>query len=213
MRISEIFESIQGEGRFMGHPSIFVRMFGCNLRCDSCDTKYAYEEGEYIEYSVRELYDEILSLKKPEYKVIWTGGEPLLQRKDIIELSSQIPDCHIETNGTINLDESYLFERITVSPKKNILSDYENFFSYWNKDNVDFKFVIGKHDWCFKERDIKKIINKNFISKDKIWLMPHGVDKEGVCLSSKKVWKLCIDLGVNYSDRLHIRVWNDRRKI
>ena len=85
MQINEIFYSIQGEGKWTGLPNIFIRTTGCNLRCNYCDTKYAYEEG--TEKSIDQIIKEIKKFNCK--KICLTGGEPLLQ-KDSIKLVNEL---------------------------------------------------------------------------------------------------------------------------
>ena len=88
LKVSEIFASIQGEGLRQGEPTIFVRLTGCNLRCDFCDTKYSWEGGDDI--SVQQVIEQVKHRHK-EFPADWvciTGGEPLLQ--DIRELAQKI---------------------------------------------------------------------------------------------------------------------------
>ncbi|MEM3237772.1 MAG: radical SAM protein, partial [Thermoplasmata archaeon] len=99
MKINEIFYSIQGEGVHIGIPMVFVRFTGCNLRCEWCDTKYAFFEGSQM--SVEEVMKEI-----KKHKVRWvciTGGEPLLQ-EDVYTLIYQLLkeeyNILIQTNGS-----------------------------------------------------------------------------------------------------------------
>ena len=82
MIVSEIFRSLQGEGKNQGRPCTFVRLAGCNLRCAWCDTSYAWNEGE--EMSVGEVLDRVWLLRGAYICI--TGGEPLLQREDLLEL-------------------------------------------------------------------------------------------------------------------------------
>ncbi|MFH1788420.1 MAG: 7-carboxy-7-deazaguanine synthase QueE [Candidatus Altiarchaeota archaeon] len=101
MKVAEIFASIQGEGRFIGEPQVFVRMSGCNMRCTWCDTKYAWEAGR--ENSVEEIIGvaESYGLKS----VCITGGEPLLQAEELLALIRTLKDdgykILLETNGSI----------------------------------------------------------------------------------------------------------------
>ena len=102
MRISEIFYSIQGEGRLLGVPSVFVRTSGCNLRCRWCDTPYTSWKPEGKSWSVKNILGEVD--KYPTRHVVITGGEPLLA-PDIEELTLQLRQrgAHItiETAATI----------------------------------------------------------------------------------------------------------------
>ncbi len=102
VKVSEIFESIQGESTYAGLPCVFIRLSGCNLRCSYCDTRYVFEEGK--EMSI----DEILSrLKGKGQKLVEiTGGEPLLQ-EGVYKLTRELLDKDfevlIETNGSIDI--------------------------------------------------------------------------------------------------------------
>jgi len=117
LKVNEIFASVQGEGLRQGEPTIFVRLSGCNLRCDFCDTKYAWESGGDI--SVQQVIEQVKQQHK-EFPADWvciTGGEPLLQ--DIRELSQKIKSedlkIQIETNGT--RFQKLPVDWYTVSPK------------------------------------------------------------------------------------------------
>jgi 7-carboxy-7-deazaguanine synthase len=102
MRISEIFRSIQGEGRRQGLITTFVRLSGCNLNCSWCDTPCAREGGK--EVPVGDVFQAV------EFsscgRVCITGGEPLIQREEVEALVKQLDDAgyevEIETNGTID---------------------------------------------------------------------------------------------------------------
>lgn len=105
MRVNEIFLSIQGEGLHTGEPTVFLRLQGCNLRCDWCDTAYAQgpEGGEHMTV-------EAVASRIKELRAQWvciTGGEPLIQVEELSDLVFQLSrDGHcieIETNGTIPL--------------------------------------------------------------------------------------------------------------
>ena len=82
MNVTETFVSLQGEGKHQGKPCFFLRLSGCNLRCTWCDTAYAFEKG--TERSIEDIVKEI-SESKVRYVCI-TGGEPLLQKKELLPL-------------------------------------------------------------------------------------------------------------------------------
>lgn len=101
-KISEVFDSIQGEGLYLGERQVFVRFFGCNLNCRFCDTKL----HSFLEYEPEELYKELkLYLRKGHHSVSFTGGEPLLQKeflKETLRLTSKNNlKNYLETNGTL----------------------------------------------------------------------------------------------------------------
>ncbi|MBP1154800.1 7-carboxy-7-deazaguanine synthase [Paenibacillus sp. PvR052] len=123
----EIFETVEGEGTRAGFPTVFVRLFGCNLRCTWCDTKYSYPPAE-AEF-VMTIGDIVAEASRYASKhVCLTGGEPLLygdRSAALIEAlagTGRFTDLHIETNGAIDL--SPFIERIN-SPIVRYIMDYK----------------------------------------------------------------------------------------
>ena len=103
MRITEIFYSIQGESSFAGLPCIFVRLTWCNLRCSWCDSEYTFAGG--TEMTIEQVLAEVR--KYPCRLVEITGGEPLVQKKDCVELVRRLCDegyqVLIETGGSLDI--------------------------------------------------------------------------------------------------------------
>lgn len=109
-KIIEIFQSVQGEGFWAGHPAVFVRFAGCNLECPFCDTDY---NQPAIAMTAEEIASQVSSLMPhPKTPVIFTGGEPLLQLDtdliytifpSLLHNLSQARQVRIETNGTIEV--------------------------------------------------------------------------------------------------------------
>ncbi len=196
MRLIEIFYSIQGEGPAMGRPATFVRLAGCNLRCQGCDT----DDRTIQELSIAEVMKSILSKI-----VVITGGEPTLQMEPLSELISllygQGKEIHIETNGTNPIPEEVL-EKIhyaVVSPKRG-----SNFhLNFWaGKENVHLKFVLGKAPWCWTSELLHDVVPA--LEKERTWIMAYGTDQN--MPEARAAWDLALCLGINYSDRLHIRL-------
>lgn len=162
IKVSEIFTSFQGEGPYVGTPATFLRLYGCNLECEWCDT----DISTYEILSVDDVAEIILT--QMEFNniktLIITGGEPTLQMEEIKRLIKEIPEdikIQLETNGSIF---EYLPEvEYVISPKEDKEKVFENYYKY---DNVFFKFVIT----C--EEDIDEVISiKNKYGYDKtIWL-------------------------------------------
>ncbi|MDE6416963.1 MAG: 7-carboxy-7-deazaguanine synthase QueE [Duncaniella sp.] len=115
MKVNEIFYSLQGEGRFTGTPAVFIRLSGCNLRCDFCDT--AHKEG--VEMTEEEIAAE--AARYPARHVVITGGEPTIQLNSRLVklLHYHRKFVQIETNGTRKLhdDLAVTLDWVTVSPK------------------------------------------------------------------------------------------------
>ena len=111
LRVSEWFYSIQGEGKTMGVPSLFIRLQACNIVCDgewTCDTIEVWKHGNKIscEDLIQEMDPYIYNLYSGAH-LVFTGGEPLLQKEGIKEFIKTfkkkhkfIPYIEIETNGT-----------------------------------------------------------------------------------------------------------------
>jgi 7-carboxy-7-deazaguanine synthase len=105
MQITEIYRSIQGESSFAGLPCIFVRLTGCNLRCDWCDSEYTFSGGKRM--SVEEVEAEIARF--PAVKLVEiTGGEPMLQEREVVPLMERLLaqgyQVLLETSGERPLD-------------------------------------------------------------------------------------------------------------
>lgn len=122
MKINEIFgNTIQGEGVFCGSKAIFIRLAGCNKKCRFCDTEYrSYNEMRPIE--VMKVVKKILKDSITSFVII-TGGEPLLQAKELKELLLLLKKknlkIHLETNGSLSL-QGLEFDHIECSPKQPI---------------------------------------------------------------------------------------------
>ena len=105
MKVSEIFVSIEGEGIRMGLAAVFVRLFGCNLRCSYCDSMYAVEGNDFTQMNVEEI---VAAIEKTGIRhVTLTGGEPLIHPGawELLQiLSDSGYQVNVETNGTIACD-------------------------------------------------------------------------------------------------------------
>ena len=102
MKVVEIFKSIDGEGITAGCPTVFIRLFGCNLRCNYCDTKYSYNEISYTVMSIPEIVEAVRKFNTQRVTV--TGGEPLVH-PGINNLLNALylagMTINVETNGTV----------------------------------------------------------------------------------------------------------------
>lgn len=101
-RIYEVFDSVQGEGLYLGEKQIFVRLHGCNLSCRYCDTSL----DRFKEYEPQELVEEIKLYQDDYHSISFTGGEPLLQKdflKEVLKTTSREGyKNYLETNGTLS---------------------------------------------------------------------------------------------------------------
>jgi 7-carboxy-7-deazaguanine synthase len=149
MIVSEIFRSIQGEGRNQGRVCTFVRLTGCNLSCAWCDTQYARTGGSTM--PVEMVLEEIT--RAGQGYVCITGGEPLLQFGEVRELGKRLNkegcSIEIETNGTINFRDLRKYTTICMDvkcPSSGEESDLSLLADISSRDSV--KFVVGDRQDC-----------------------------------------------------------------
>jgi organic radical activating enzyme len=178
IKVVEIFRTIEGEGRWVGLPIVFIRLEGCNLRCEWCDTKYSYDGITYKTYKISDLLNEI---KKHKLKrVCITGGEPFYT-KELPLLTEALLErdykVFIETNGTLWLPEMKNFFNenlyITCSPKPPTYYVHPKLIPFIS----ELKFVIDKYI------QIDNIIKPDFIpliKNDVIVLQPESNRSEMV---------------------------------
>lgn len=240
----EIFHTIQGEGVSAGAPAVFIRASRCNLHCVWCDTDHTWNfEGTpwphekdaspgYAKHRKAEVTFEtepadaaqrILAFGCP--RVVITGGEPLLQEDEFLEMIRLIraerPDCvvEVETNGTRLPSPEFAaaVDQFNVSPKLanagmpetlRLNADALGFFAASPK--AWFKFVVAK------PADLVEIQNLRVrfgIPCDRILLMPEGRTAADLDHTAPRLAGICRDLGFRFCDRLHIRLWGDRRGV
>ena len=101
MQVTEIYKSLQGESTYAGLPCIFVRLTGCNLRCTWCDTEYSFYGGKKM--TPEQVFDEVERLSPSGGLVEITGGEPMLQERELVPLMQRLLDAGhnvlLETSG------------------------------------------------------------------------------------------------------------------
>ena len=159
IKINEIFFSIQGESSYVGYPTVFVRTSGCNLRCNYCDTTYAYYEGRVM--SEDAIFAEVVQYGS-KYVCI-TGGEPLVQ-KAVLNLMKRLSDhglrVSLETSGSIDCTAVDSRVRKIIDVKTPASGEVESFHKENFKfvdDNTEFKFVIcSQEDFTWAENFSKE---------------------------------------------------------
>ena len=164
LSLSEVRESLQGEGKFTGIPTTFVRLYGCNLYCAYCDSTYAtHRKGKRKNASIDTIMNAVYRLGNKH--VCITGGEPLLQ-DDIYPLIYELVEkdytVSIETNGAVAIEHdgynrSYSYCMDIKCPSSNMAQSniYSNLANLQPKDEV--KFVISDYaDFIFALGVLKK---------------------------------------------------------
>ncbi|MFW6048027.1 MAG: 7-carboxy-7-deazaguanine synthase QueE [Candidatus Natronoplasma sp.] len=207
MDIYEIFHSLQGEGTDIGLPTIFVRTASCNLRCEWCDTKYAWKGGKEIEIEkIKDKLDEIEC-----QRVCITGGEPLLQ-DDLIKLVDMLLpkyELSIETNGSLDISE-------IVEKDLKVSMDYKTPSSKMEdemkQDNLPFlrkrdqlKFVISdRDDYEFS----KKILERFDLRCEIVFQTEESID-----IKELAEYVLEDRLEVRVLPQLHKIIWADQKGV
>lgn len=206
MKINEIFKSIQGEGQQAGNLTTFIRTSGCNLRCNWCDTTYAYKEG--MEMSLTDIYKKVRELDCKNICI--TGGEPLLQDKInelLLNLHYKGYKIFVETNGTQKIYNFY---------PANYIVDYKlpssGMYGKFIKDNFkvphlyEIKFVIKDE----KDYEIAKEVTMEYDGNATILFSP-CFNKEW----NRKLAEMIIkdNLPVKYSLQIHKVLWGNKRGV
>ncbi len=224
MKISEIFESIQGEGTNAGKSAIFLRTAECNLKCTWCDTKYTWDwknfdyAKEVKEISMEEIRRELEQFSNRH--LVITGGEPLMQQDDLAELLTFLKPkfyVEIETNGTIlpNNALSILVDQWNVSPKTSNsgnpleLCDVNESYTFFSKQkNCYFKYVIESESDLI---EISTLIEKYGLKKDRVLLMTQASTKEEMNVREKTVFFMSKKNNLGFSPRMHVIKWGNQR--
>jgi 7-carboxy-7-deazaguanine synthase len=205
LRITEIFHSLQGESRTMGLPTVFVRLTGCPLRCQYCDTAYAFEGGQQT--SIDAIVQEVAKYRSKYVTV--TGGEPLAQ-PNCIELLTALSDegyqVSLETSGSLGI--------AGIDPRVSIVLDLKtpgsdecdrnkmsNIALLKKSDQV--KFVICNHnDYLWSKAKVDELDLRNRV--DEILFSPSHEELKPEQLAH---WVLEDSLQVRVQIQLHKYLW------
>lgn len=207
LRITEIFYSIQGESRTLGLPTVFVRLTGCPLRCDYCDTAYAFSGGEVL--TLDTILDKVRSFS-PRYICV-TGGEPLAQ-PNCIPLLEQLCEAgysvSLETSGALDVSAvdrrvSRVMDLKTPDSSESHRNLYTNIESLGLHDQV--KFVIcsrADYDWARFQVDRYGLVGR----VGEVLFSPSHGQLEARSLAE---WIVQDNLPVRFQMQLHKYLWND----
>jgi len=247
----EHFYSIQGEGKYLGRPSLFFRFGGCNMKCEGfgcseiakdgaevlgCDTVYAVNKEHFAHswipiQSTQELIALFENYDIPSnVDVVFTGGEPLIYANDLIfvrfleYLHANNHRITFETNGSLGVDfEQFPIYKEAIFALSVKLSNSHEPFSKRVRPDTLFEIASNAKDAFFKfsiDRDsisialddeIEEIIqHAPFLD---VYCMPVAGSKEELEANTLPLIEYCKERGHNYSDRLHIRIWNQNKGV
>jgi 7-carboxy-7-deazaguanine synthase len=229
MKISELFHSIQGEGKLMGVPSAFVRVSGCNLRCAWCDTPYASWNPDGQEMDIPTVVQRVRAFGAKH--IVITGGEPLIM-PEIEELVTLLKEasCHVtvETAGTIY--KRLKLDLASISPKLFNSTPRERDggrFAQAHEEHrlnpaaiqqfmdtspeFQLKFVVNS------EQDLSEI--SQLLTSIRGWkpsdvlLMPEGIDAHTLAGRAEWIVKACKTHGYRFCPRLHVELYGHQRGV
>jgi 7-carboxy-7-deazaguanine synthase len=227
MRISETFYSLQGEGKLLGVPSVFVRASGCNLRCVWCDTPYASWDPEGDDWTVEKILTDVA--RHPARHVVLTGGEPMIMQ-DIVPLAQSLKDrgYHITVETAATVFREMPIDLASLSPKLSNSTPHDReggrFAQAHDRQrlrpDVIQQFIDTAADFQLKfvvatEQDLSEI--HDLLGQIKGWtpsdvqLMPEGID--ATTLAGRAGWinEICLLEGFRYSPRLHVQLYGNKR--
>jgi 7-carboxy-7-deazaguanine synthase len=226
LRLSEIFESIQGEGASAGKPCIFVRLATCNLRCTWCDTRYTWDWDTYdYDAEVKRIDVAAVATRVAAHasrRVVVTGGEPLLQQKALASFLAALPAdlfVEVETNGTIAPAEPIAarVDQWNVSPKlahsgepadRRFVRDA--LVAFRDTGRAWLKVVVGSEA---DAREADTLVASLDWPRERVLLMPLASTREELLPLVPLVSLLARERGVGVSPRLHVEKWGGRRGV
>lgn len=226
--VTEIFESLQGEGNRAGRKALFIRFHFCNLTCSWCDSKFTWlaKSGPHENWSAEKLRERIRAFQGRD--VILTGGEPALQSLDALYMEGF--DFHVESNGTVIPGEDLkitladgteiartamsaeIFEKFNwvISPKLASARQKPEAraLHYWSEQPFAvFKFVLT--DPVSGLTEIEDAVREFRIPKNRVYVGIEGTTRESQ-LRGDWVEKI-LEAGFHFSPRLHVLLWGNER--
>jgi 7-carboxy-7-deazaguanine synthase len=206
LRVNEIFHSLQGEADCVGFPTVFVRLTGCPLRCQYCDTEYAFHAGDWFDLDA--ILGKVHELKA-QYVCV-TGGEPLAQ-PNCLKLLERLCDAGF----TVSLETSGALDVAAVDPRVSRVIDVktpasneasrnriENFAHLSQRDQL--KFVIcSREDYDWSKEFMR---THGLTERCRILFSPSYQQLSPTLLAD---WILADRLPVRFQMQLHKVLWGD----
>lgn len=230
-----IFSTLQGEGVTAGEPAVFLRLHRCNLECGQngegwyCDAWYTWDQTtpeywkESVDLTVDQVVDQVLNSweaafpGQTQHRLVITGGEPLLQQTQLLELLPRLDGwaIEIETNGTIIPREEFAEYQINCSPKLTSSGNQPR-ASYRplalkkiaSFDNAWFKFVITSPE---DVTEMNGLIDDIGIDYGRVILMSEGTDVETLHPRDAYLERVAKDLGYRITRRNQIFWFGNKR--
>jgi 7-carboxy-7-deazaguanine synthase len=206
LRINEIFHSLQGEADAVGYPTVFVRLTGCPLRCQYCDTEYAFHSGDWLDIDA--IVDKVRGYGTTHVCV--TGGEPLAQ-PNCLKLLARLCDqgfaVSLETSGALDIAcvdprVSRVVDVKTPGSREAARNRLENFDLLTPRDQL--KFVIcSREDYDWSKAFLRE---HGLTERSRILFSPSYNEVSPTALAD---WILADRLPVRFQLQLHKVLWGD----
>lgn len=239
----KLFYTVEGEGEYIGQPSVFMRMSMCNLTCKGfasessphgCDSFVSWSvknkmtfENIWNEFFIKQKFADKL---KSGAILKYTGGEPMIQQKQLLKFTEYLvhqlgmhPKIDFETNATLLPDARWVEDfnaSFTTSPKLTTNGDAESktyvaeVLRWHSRHYSGFKFVINS------DKDIEEIWRKYVednqginVDTNRIWFMPCCGSRQEHIERAPAVAEYAKAMNVNFSPRLHLLVWDMALKV
>jgi 7-carboxy-7-deazaguanine synthase len=228
MRLSELFHSIQGEGKLSGVPSVFVRASGCNLRCVWCDTPYASWDPEGDDVAVEEIVRRVGEFGGARHVVV-TGGEPMIM-PEVVALCDALKSAghHITIETAATVYKPVKLDLASLSPKLSNSTPWQRdggrFAEAHERQRINVpviqKFINAAPDFQLKfvvagEADLSEIdallkLLTRWSPAD-VLLMPEGTDAATLQTRASWIAEVCKRTGYRYCPRLHVQLYGNTR--
>ena len=227
MKLAELFHSIQGEGKLVGVPSVFVRASGCNLRCTWCDTPYASWEPEGEDVPVSQIVRRVLGYECRH--VVLTGGEPMIM-PDVVELCDALKNegLHVTAETAATVYKPVRVDLASLSPKLSNSTPHDReggrFAAAHERQRINLDAIQRLMDGA-PDRQLKFVVAsdsdveeaKRLLDGLRGWepsdvlLMPEGTSP--AVLDGRVEWltEICKAEGFRYCPRLHIALFGNTR--
>ena len=227
--VSEIFYSIQGEGRLAGMPSVFVRLAGCSLRCKWCDTAYAWGQGDSEAMAAESIVAKVQNYNCRH--VVVTGGEPL-EAENLVYLLELLTSAGLH----ITLETACLefipvpCDLVSISPKLSNsypddidVKEYSQkclnpsaIAAYMRQYETQLKFVVSCDEDVSEIKALLEIISDRTAIdpseiQDRVMLMPKAAGRQQYREIAPLVAELCLKYGYCFSPRLHVEYWGNTK--
>jgi organic radical activating enzyme len=216
LRVAEVFRSLQGEGPSAGTPAHFLRLQGCDVGCQWCDTKYSWDAGGGSESSVADAFAALRALGEAPLLVV-TGGEPLAHAGIERLLAAAVgrwPWVEVETSGVAPPPLAHERLHYMWSPKLPGVTPrwsetWAHAARFLSDPRATVKIVVGPRD----HDDALRLVREHRLPHERVMLMPEGLTDDAVREGARTLAPLCQREGFRLSPRLHVWLWGARRGV